>query len=222
MGISKTVVATVCMLGLLVSGQVAAQAPQQNAQANAQANATLSAPLAANASYSAESSGFFDNYSLRLGFESSGPLLFRDVPDARAEQTTVFQIGPRFEVLFGHELRDVHRGGLGFSYLPTGRSDSRHLTFIPLYLLYETGHPLVLQASFGANVASGSSTFQPRNYAGVYTGLALRYSFLSADKWSPVTVSPGIVTHAIVSTRDMQYSSVFLGAQIEIMYNSNN
>ncbi len=72
----------------------------------------------------------FDNYSIRLGFQAAGPLLFRDVPDGRVEQTSVFQFGPRFEFMFGNEVRDVHRVGLGFSYLPVARSDSRHLTFV--------------------------------------------------------------------------------------------
>jgi hypothetical protein len=123
--------------------------------------------------------------------------------------------------MFGHEVKDIHRVGLGFSYLSVAKSDSRHMNFIPIYLMYEIGHPLILQASAGANIATGSSGFA-KNYTGVETGLALRYSFQSMAKWSPVTVSPGIAARANISTESMQYSSVFLGAQLEISYNSNN
>jgi hypothetical protein len=187
--------------------------------AGAQASGT--AQVSAASSVSANGAGFFDNYSIRLGLQSAGPLHFRDTPDGRVEQTSVFEFGPRLAFLFGNEVRDIHRAGLGLSYISVARSDTRKLAFIPIYLMYEIGHPLVLQASAGANIASGSSNFTGK-YGGVYTALALRYSFQSVDKWSPITVSPGIATMANLSTESMQYSSVFLGAQLEISYNTAN
>jgi hypothetical protein len=202
---------TAMACSLLAIAEGAAWAQTAGASAQASGNAQLGGSGAGT---------FFDNYSIRLGFQSGGPLLFRDTQDGRVEQTSVFQFGPRVAFLFGNEVRDVHRAGIGFAYLPTARSDSRHLRFIPIYLMYETGHPLVLQATMGANIATGTAGFS--NYGGVHTGVALRYSFLSESRWSPVTVSPGIVANANVSTSNMQYSSAFLGAQIDVSYNTAN
>ncbi len=196
--------------------------PQPAVQATGTAQVGDSSSSSMSASASSDSSvGFFDNYSIRLGAEAAGPLHFRDTPDGRVEQTSVFEIGPRVAFLFGHELKDIHRAGLGFAYLSVAKSDSRHLNFIPIFFMYEIGHPLVLQATVGANIASGSSGFT-KEYGGVHTGMVLRYSFQSAAKWSPITVSPGIAARANISAESMQYSSVFLGAQLEISYNSNN
>lgn len=185
--------------------------------------AAASASASMNTSGAAYASGtsFFDNYSIRLGLESAGPLLFRDAPDARVEETSVFQYGGRLAFLFGHELNDIHRGGISVGYLATAKSDSRSLGFVPILLMYEIGHPLVLQASLGANATTGTRGFKG-NYSGVATGMALRYSFQSAERWSDVTVSPGLVARANIATGDTQYSSVFLGAQVEIMYDTNN
>jgi hypothetical protein len=203
---SKLAMASAFLLASLASAQAVAQ----------QAGVAGTAAVATTGS-----SEFFDNYSIRLGLEAAGPLLFRDTPDGMVEETTVYQFGPRVGFFFGHEIRNIHRGGLGLSYLFTGKSESRSLTFIPIYLLYEIGHPLILQAAAGANLTTGTKDFADQ-YSGIHTGLALRYSFFSADSTSPITVSPGIAARANLVTDDMQYSSVFLGAQVEIMYNTNN
>ena len=235
MGFSKLVATTAASLAMLASAHAVAQAPQASPQTNAAAPVAQGSPQTNAAAHVAQGGlevntavpiatgppDFFDNYSLRLGFEMAGPLLFRDTPDAAVEETTVYQLGPRLAVLFGHEVSNFHRAGLGFSYLFVGKSASRSLTFIPLYLLHEVGHPLILQTVLGANLTSGTQGFAD-NYSGVHTGLALRYSFLSADRWSPVTLSPGIAAKANLVTGDMQYSSVFVGAQVEIMFNTNN
>jgi hypothetical protein len=165
-------------------------------------------------------SDFFDNYSIRFGLEGAGPLHFRDTPDGRVEQTGVFQFGPKLAFLFGHELKDIHRAGLQISYFSVAKSDNRSLKFIPIDLVYEIGHPLILQVLLGYNAQAGTG-FESK-YGGLSTGMALRYSFQSLEKWSPVTVSPGIVTRANLSSDSMQYSTVFLGAQIEVSYNTNN
>jgi hypothetical protein len=201
--------ATPCLLALLFANSAAAQQTTAGAQASFE-GATAGG-----------SSSFTDNYSIRLGLEAAGPLMFRDTPDGLSEDTSVFAIGPRLGFLFGNELTDVHRGGIGLSYLPTARSDSRDLALIPIYLMYETGHPLVLQLRAGYAVATGTEDFKD-NYGGFHAGMALRYSFLSQEKWSPVSVSPGILAFTNLSTESMQYSSAFLGAQVEIAYNTNN
>lgn len=211
----KIAVAIACSFVAFSEGSASAQTTQAGAQASG------TAQLGGTSSVSTTGAEFFDNYSIRLGFLSAGPLLFRDTPDGRVQQTSVFAFGPRLAFLFGNEIRDIHRAGLGISYLPVARSDARNLAFVPIALMYEIGHPLVLQTALGANIAAGSSEFT-KNYGGVHTGLALRYSFQSPDKWSPVTVSPGIVTMANLSIESMQYSSVFLGAQLEVSYDTAN
>ena len=206
-----------------------AQAPAQPAaQSPAQAPPPAASPApppmvdaSANVEVSTGSAEFFNNYSLRLGLESGGPLLFRDAPDGRVEETTAFQFGGRLAGVFGHELKDTHRGGLGVSYLSIANAESRSLAFIPVYLMYETGQPLILQGTLGANLTAGTKGFKG-HYAGVHTGLALRYSFRDMTSWSDVMVSPGIAAKANLATDNMEYSSVFLGAQVEIMYDSNN
>ncbi len=162
----------------------------------------------------------FGNYSVRLGIESAGPMLFRDVPDQRLEATSVFQYGGRLAFLFGNELTDVHRFGVGASYNFVGKSETRKLGFVDLYAMYETGHPLVLQASVGANIATGTTEFADE-YGGLYSALALRYSFVTASRFSAVSVSPGLVAKSYLVTSDAQMSSFFFGAQLEFSYNTN-
>lgn len=162
----------------------------------------------------------FKNYSIRLGMESAGPVLFRDTADARLEDTTVFQFGGRLAFLFGNELYDMHRFGLGVSYNFVGKSATRKLNFTDVYLLYETGHPLILQAAIGANIAGGTKAFA-EEYGGVYAGLALRYSFIRPSRFSKVSVSPGLVAKSYLVTADARMSSFFVGAQLEFAYNTN-
>jgi len=202
---------TPCWLALLLAGPAAAQ--QSGATASGQASLT--------GTTGGGSSSFTSNFSIRAGVEAAGPLAFRDTPDGLSEETSVFAIGPRLGFLFGNELTDLHRGGIGLSYLPTARSDSRNLALVPIYLMYETGHPLILQLRAGAALATGSDDFKS-NYGGFHAGMALRYSFLTEEKWSPVSVSPGLLAFTNLSTESMQYSSAFLGVQLEIAYNTNH
>lgn len=201
-----------------------APAPAAAATASAQGSVGMQLGDANKASASATTSSsgasFFDNYSIRFGLEAAGPLHFRDVPDGRVEETSVFEYGAKVGFLFGNELTDIHRGGLQISYLPIAKSDTRNLKLIPIDLVYEIGHPLVLQVLLGYNIQAGTG-FDSK-YGGLSTGLALRYSFQSLQKWSPITVSPGIVSRANISSDSWQYSTVFLGAQLEFSYNTNN
>jgi hypothetical protein len=212
---STVLLMTPCLVALLSAGSAAAQQTGAGAQANAAGQASLEG------AYGGGSSDFTANYSIRAGVEAAGPLMFRDTPDALSEETSVFAIGPRVGFLLGSELANVHRAGIGFSYLPAARSESRKLTFIPIYLMYETGHPLILQLRAGANLAGGTEGFKD-NYGGFHAGMALRYSFLRQENWSPVSVSPGLLAFTNLSSESMQYSSAFLGIQIEVAYNTNN
>jgi hypothetical protein len=199
-------------------------APAPAATASAQGNVGMqlgdSSSASASSSSSSSAVGIFDNYSIRLGLEGAGPLHFRDTPDGKVEQTTVFLFGPKIAFLFGHELKDIHRFGLQLSYQSVAKADNRSLKFIPIDLIYEIGHPLVLQVLAGYNVQAGTG-FESK-YGGLSTGMAFRYDFQSENKWSPVTVSPGIVARANVSGDSMQYSTVFLGAQLDVAYDTNN
>ncbi len=159
----------------------------------------------------------FHTYSIRLGVESAGPILFRDTPDQQIEATTVFQLGGRLAFWFGDELKDVHRFGLGLGYSSVATAPSRKLSFVDAYLLYETGHPLILQAGLGASFARGTTDFADQ-YGGLYGALALRYSFRRQGRDSKVAISPGVVAKSYVTTGDFQNSSFFLGAQLEIAY----
>ncbi len=162
----------------------------------------------------------FNNYSIRIGIESGGPLVFRDTADMRAEPTSVFQFGGRIAFLFGSELRDVHRFGLGVSYNFVAKSETRKLKFTDIYAMYEIGHPLILQVAAGASLAGGTKAFADE-YGGLYGALALRYSFIRDDRWSSVSVSPGLVAKSYLVTSDARMTSFFLGAQLEFAYNTN-
>jgi hypothetical protein len=205
----KLLQATLLALSAVTVCTVARPAIAQEAKAKAKAEV------------SSESPGLFSNFSIRLGGQAAGPLLFQDTPDGTVEDLSVFQVGPRIAFLFGHELKDLHRVGLGFTYDFVAKSETRSLGFVAPHLQYEIGHPLVLQAALGGNIGVGTKGFAS-NYSGLHTGVALRWSFLDEDRWSPVAVSPGIAARANVVPGDMQYTSVFLGAQLEIMYLSNN
>lgn len=195
-------------------------APQAAASGAVQGNVGLQLGSSNSTTGGGSLSEFFDNYSLRLGLEAAGALHFRDAPDGKVEQTTVFPFGFKLAFLFGHEVKDIHRAGLQLSYLSVAKSDTRSLKMIPIDLIYEIGHPLVLQVLLGYNAQAGSG-FESK-YGGLSTGMALRYSFQSLEKWSPVTVSPGIIARANISSDSMQYSTVFLGAQLEVSYDTNN
>ena len=157
------------------------------------------------------------SYQLQLAMASAGPVLFRDTPDQMLETTTAFEYGGRLGFFLGNERLDAHRLGLGVGYDHAARSDSRNLAFITPQLLLETGHPLILQLAVGGAIGSGTKDFAS-NYSGVFTGATLRYSFLDKQKTSPVSVSFGLTGRVIAATKDLQYSSAFVGGQIELVF----
>ena len=155
------------------------------------------------------------SYQLQIAMASAGPALFRDTPDQMLEKTTAFEYGGRLAFFLGNERLDSHRFGLGVAYDHAAKSDSRSLAFITPQAMYETGYPLSLQLGLGWAIGSGTTDFAS-NYAGFYSGAALRYSFLS--KASPVSVSFGITGKVIAATKDLQYSSAFIGGQLELVF----
>jgi len=161
-----------------------------------------------------------NNFSVRIGLESAGPILFQDSPDQRIEETSVFQYGGRVAVLLGSEGKDTHRVGLGVGYNFVAKSESRKLNFTDIYAMYETGHPLVLQLHGGYSVAGGTTELA-QDHGGIYSAAALRYSFDSPSDPSRIRVSPGLIGKSYLNTGDARNSSFFIGAQIEFTYNSN-
>lgn len=161
-----------------------------------------------------------ENFSIRLGMESAGPIRFNDSPDQRLEKTTVFQYGGRLAVLLGDEAKDAHRLGLGVSHNFVAKSESRKLNFTDVYLMYETGHPLVLQLHSGLSIAGGTAELAD-DHGGLYNAAALRYSFDRPGTSSKIRVTPGLVAKSYLNTGDARNSSFFVGAQIELTYNSN-
>ena len=157
------------------------------------------------------------SYQLQLAMASAGPVLFRDTPDQMLETTTAFEYGGRLGFLLGNERLDAHRIGLGVGYDHAARSDSRNLAFITPQLLVETGHPLILQLAVGGAIGTGTDHFAS-NYSGVFTGATLRYSFLDKHRTSPVSLSFGLTGRVIAATKDLQYSSAFVGGQIELVF----
>jgi len=162
----------------------------------------------------------FQNLSIRLAVEAAGPLLFPDVPDATLEATTVYQFGGRFSVVFGDELRDVHRIGFGVAYDFAAQSESRKLSFLQPRFIYETGHPLVFHLGLGGNIGLGTEDYAMR-YSGLGLEAGLRFSFLRARRWSPISVSPGLLARLYIVPTDLRMASAFLGMQIEVSYNTN-
>lgn len=161
------------------------------------------------------------SYQLQLALDSAAPVLFRDTPDKMLERTTAFAYGGRLAFLFGNERLDQHRIGLGLGYDLAARSDSRKLALIAPQLVYETGHPLILQLALGYAVGNGSAGFAS-NYGGVQTGATLRYSFLDRSRRSPFSVSFGLTGRVVAATKDFQYSSAFVGGQIELVFHLGN
>ncbi len=162
----------------------------------------------------------FDNFSVRLGMESAGPILFHDTKDQKLERTSVFQYGGRFAVVVGDEHRDAHRLGLGVAYNFVAKSESRNLNFVDPYLIYETGHRFVMQLHAGASIPTGSKALADA-HGGLYNAIALRYSFDQEDDPSAIRVSPGLIAKSYVVTKNMSSSSYFIGAQLEFSFNTN-
>jgi hypothetical protein len=155
-------------------------------------------------------------YNVQLGLDSAGPVLFKDTPDMSLSDTTVFVYGGRLAFLFGDELADAHRIGLAVGYHTVARSDARSLAMISPELIYETGHPLILQVGLGWAITRGTEGFA-ENYSGFSPSASLRWSFLGKPR-SVVSAAIGLTGRVIVATKDFDYSSAYLGAQLELSF----
>jgi len=187
----------------------------------------LGAPAAAHIAHAEPAAGtsrsFADSlhsYNLQVGLDSAGPLLFRDTPDMTLADTTVFAYGGHLAFLLGDELVDSHRLGLSVGYQTVARSHARKLTMITPELVYQTGHPFQLQVGLGYAAASGTADFAS-NYAGLESSASLRWSFLGKPD-STVSLALGVTGRVIVVTKDFDYSSAFLGAQLDASFHFGN
>lgn len=187
------------------------------AGATASARADEGASGAADAGAEARTvSDAFHSLQIDLSLASAGPVLFNDVPDTMLERTSVFQYGGGLALVFGDELRDSHRFGLGFDYATVARSDSRKLAFLTPHLIYRTGHPLDLQLDLGWAFGSGTKDYA-KDYGGFYSGVMLGYSFRRSSD-SKIGATLGLVGRVVLSQKGLQQSSAFVGAQIAFSY----
>ncbi|MDA3863413.1 MAG: hypothetical protein PF689_06035 [Deltaproteobacteria bacterium] len=159
----------------------------------------------------------YKSFQIQLGMDFSGPIMFKDVPDNNIDELTVFKYGGYLNFVLGNEQLDLHRFGLGVSYFKVAESDERDLSFINPYFIYEIGFPFILQLKAGYTITQGTKDFKD-NYSGIYGGINLKYSFVEAGNSVPVSVSAGLGLDAIIAAESFEYSSVFAGLKIEIIY----
>lgn len=159
----------------------------------------------------------FKNFSTQFGIDVAGPVYFKDTPDARLEELSVFQYGGHLNLLFGNSILDRQRLGVGFFFAPTAVSENRNLTFTTPYLVYETGSDWILQLETGYNLTKSSKDLR-KNYEGVYLGTGISYVFLKPSMKAPVYLALGFKGRAVVNMDNPEYSSMFVGLQLEITY----
>lgn len=159
----------------------------------------------------------FKSFQVHVGLASGGPVLWTDTPDTRLERTTVFEYGGRVALVFGDEILNPHRVGIALGYDMVARAENRELAFVTPQVVYEIGHPLVLQLGMGWAVGTGTSGFAS-NYSGLHSGATLRWSFQRASRRSPASVSFGMTGRLVASAKDLERSSAFVGAQIELIF----
>lgn len=152
---------------------------------------------------------------VRVGLESSAPVLFKDTPDMTLSETTVFLYGGRIGVAFGDELVDSHRFGLAVSYATVARSADRSLATVAPMLTYDTGFPFQLQVGLGWAVPTGTKGFA-ENYGGLASEATLRWSFQRASHPSKVSVALGLTGRVVAATKDFDYSSGFVGVHVDL------
>ena len=158
----------------------------------------------------------FNSFQVHLGIESAGPVLFQDTPDGRVEEASVFEYGARLGFLFGEELLDLHRLGASVRWDSIATSEAHDLRFITPQVLYEIGHPLILQAGVGYSFASGTDGYAEK-YKGWATSAAVRWSFRRRSNASPLSTSLGLVGQ-FVAASTFEKSSAFVGLQLEVIF----
>jgi hypothetical protein len=163
---------------------------------------------------------YFSNFQVGGGFEVGAPLHFKDTPDQTVDKTLALLYGARLAFLFGHYSHDDHRFGLAVNFDVAAKSSDRTLMYVTPYLIYNIGYPFTLETGLGYAISLGTDNFA-ENYDGLFTQVAVKYTFNSAKKHSPVGVSLGVTGKFILPFDDLTYISAFAGVSLEIMYRSN-
>jgi hypothetical protein len=188
------------------------------AEDEAPAPAPEAAPEAPPAPAVSGERGFGDklrSLTVVVGLDSAAPLRFTDTPDMRLDSTRVFGYGGHLGVMLGDELVDAHRVGLVVGYATVARSAERSLALVTPRLVYETGHPVMLQVGLGWAIPTGTAGFADQ-YGGLLSTAALQYSFRRAQPRSRLSATLGVVGQVIAATKDFDKSSVFVGAQLDL------
>lgn len=170
---------------------------------------------------SSSDGSMFSRFEVGLGLSGSGPLLFRDTPDAQIEPPSVFAYGTRLTFRFGDPEVDAHRFGLGVGFQSLARSGSRKLGAIDPVLLYATGGATEVQWGLGARVALASDGFSLSDGSTPYTGplssLELRRSFIDGEADVPMGFVAGLFAEAALGS-PTTFSSVFVGARMDLTF----
>ena len=176
----------------------------------------LAAPASAReAAAEVDAGPFTKRFGVSIAVDSAGPLLFKDTPDARLEETRVFQYGARLSFRLGDPRFDKHRGGLALGVSSVARSSTRRLIALDPYFVYAAGQSLQVQIGLGARIGLGTEGFR-QNYTGILGLVELRYAFINKGGTSPVTVTPGIYAQFVLNPKTPAYSSAFVGARVEL------
>ena len=162
---------------------------------------------------------FFSNFQVIFGINAGGPVLFKDTADTTLNKTTLFMFGGNLEFVFGHYKASNHRIGLGISYDLIAQSENRNLSFLKTFLVYQTGFPFNAEFHLGGNIATGDPDFA-QNYTGLYTGVVLKYNFVTEDHNS-YSASLGLKGQFILTPNDMAYNSAFLGVVFEYVFRTD-
>lgn len=157
------------------------------------------------------------NFSVQFGLDAAGPLYFKDTADGRLEELNVLQYGGHLNLMLGSMQLDRQRLGLGFFFAPTAISENRNLSYMTPYLVYETGRDWVLQLEAGYNLTRSSKDLE-KNYEGMYLGSGISYVFLKPSSKAPFHVALGLKGRAVINTSQPEYSSMFVGLQLELTY----
>lgn len=129
----------------------------------------------------------------------------------------MFLLGGHLGFVYGDELVDAHRFGISVAYDSIARSTDRTMALITPMVTYETGFPFQLEVGLGWSIPKGTTDFAD-NYGGVTSQATLRWAFQNRAKPSKVSVGLGLIGRVTATTSNFDYSSAFIGAQIDLGY----
>jgi hypothetical protein len=171
-------------------------------------------PIAVQANSSTK---LFDDFQIHFSLDFVGPILFTDTSDQDNDELNVFSYGAGFAFLLGNSSKDLHRFGLGATFNHVARTEERRLDRSTQYFVYETGYPLILQVRLGYALAMGTDEFK-ESYTGPYGGVTLKYEFNKDNSSSSFSTALGLSADLVWSKHLPEYTTVFVGLKLEIIY----